>query len=611
MSRLFTSLADKAQSAINQTGLADKLPTSVTNALQSQSSKGQLPGATPDHGPQYVAAGGAQQPGQAQSQDTVDSMANATGAGGRHRAFESLQHSFRALQVQYSSQVTEEVKQLQLMITASKGVSLDHQAVARDTQAFSKELYAWGQKEKDDLKDVSDRLAWINFTHGTLEANLGSAFEAARAPLKAVRDAETALHPKRNIRKGINLQIQQIKNESKSPQAADKIAELQLRLQKLEAEDGQAERDVEIEKRKALNAMESKKWAAIREYAEKLLLLCQASDRVLDELPSLPPSPGQPYTGGENTGRTRATLQHALDNFKPGNILLEAPPSQLRPVDHKSFGETHAVELSSIPSGTTAAAPHPATPPVTSPHATVGQLAGHAAGTSPVPIPADGQSYGGGGQSYGTPAFSPAPMNPGALNHTPAYIPGAATEPPVLSPPHVVAALAPEIVSPVPDAPTIAETGLPIASPYGGPGPAAGSLAGGHVSEATSPPPAVNSGAPSHYETAEEEKKRLEREERDRSLYGGPAAASSSLAGGPAIEATSPPPAAAAAAAPSQYETAEEEKKRLEREERDRILRGSRHGRDPPVRRNEDGSFPDASANKDDEGAGPPPYQPY
>ena len=82
---------------------------------------------------------------------------------------------------------------------------------------------------------VTDRLAWVNYTHGGLEANLSTALETARAPLKGVRAAELALHPKRNIRKGLHTQIQQIKAESKSPQAADRIAEVQIKLQKLEA----------------------------------------------------------------------------------------------------------------------------------------------------------------------------------------------------------------------------------------------------------------------------------------------------------------------------------------------------------------------------------------
>ena len=174
-------------------------------------------------------------------------------------------------------------------------------------------------------------------------------------------------------------------------------------------------------------------------------------------------------------------------------------------------------------------------------------LAAHAAGSSPVPIPLASPPSG-------------YPINAGALNHTPAAIPGVA---PITSPEPIPAVASPA-AAPVPDVPpTVAETGVPVlASEHGGPGPASGSLAGGRVTDYSSPPPAA---------------------------------------------------APAAAPAPAAYETAEDEKKRLEREERDRILRGSRHGRDPPVHNNQGttDSFPDASQTKDEEAGGPPPYQPY
>jgi len=102
---LFSSLANKAQSAINQSGLADKLPSSVANALgqQQQPAAGQQPqqGA---QGQQYAPAPGQPQSQyQPQHQPTVDSVASAApNTSGRHHAFENLQHSFRSLQVQYS-----------------------------------------------------------------------------------------------------------------------------------------------------------------------------------------------------------------------------------------------------------------------------------------------------------------------------------------------------------------------------------------------------------------------------------------------------------------------------------------------------------------------------
>jgi hypothetical protein len=60
----------------------------------------------------------------------------------------------RILTVQfgYSSGVSQENRQLQLIITAQKGVSLDFDAAGRDAKTQSKELYLWGQKHDDGVK---------------------------------------------------------------------------------------------------------------------------------------------------------------------------------------------------------------------------------------------------------------------------------------------------------------------------------------------------------------------------------------------------------------------------------------------------------------------------
>ena len=103
--------------------------------------------------------------------------------------------------------------------------------------------------------------------------------------------------------------------------------------------------------------------------------------------------------------------------------------------------------------------------------------------------------------------------------------------------------------------PTVAETGVPKTAGPDGPGPASGSL-----KDIKHPSPVTTAaghnlpdyGGPAALESAEEEKKRLEREERERLLR----------AGGTAPVIGEQP----------KFESAEEEKKRLEREERERIL---------------------------------------
>jgi hypothetical protein len=151
---LLSSLADKAQAAIATSPLASKFPAG--SGQHDATAAGAHPPASSDA--QYQTGYAA--PAQEQS-GTL---------GGRHHGLETIQHHLRTLQVQYSSVasltsnsdlshatinrsgVSSENRQLQLLITASKGVALDFDAAGRDAKAQSKELYLWGQTQGPDIK---------------------------------------------------------------------------------------------------------------------------------------------------------------------------------------------------------------------------------------------------------------------------------------------------------------------------------------------------------------------------------------------------------------------------------------------------------------------------
>jgi len=76
---------------------------------------------------------------------------------------------------------------------------MDYESVAKETKANSKELYTWGQSETDDIKDVTDRLAYFQFVQGSLAESLAKKLDAARLPLKSLRDKEDVLAARRNI----------------------------------------------------------------------------------------------------------------------------------------------------------------------------------------------------------------------------------------------------------------------------------------------------------------------------------------------------------------------------------------------------------------------------
>lgn len=111
---------------------------------------------------------------------------------------------------------------------------------------------------------VSDRLAYLNFVQGSLASSLSAKLESARNPVKAFRDAEMNIQPKRNIRTGIQTTINRLEHEQVKGNDK-KIAEVREALKRAEAEDQQAEKELELLKRKAVRESEQIKWDAIRE----------------------------------------------------------------------------------------------------------------------------------------------------------------------------------------------------------------------------------------------------------------------------------------------------------------------------------------------------------
>ncbi|KAF8807464.1 hypothetical protein BYT27DRAFT_7100068 [Phlegmacium glaucopus] len=504
VSGFLSSIADKAHSAINASPLAGHIP-----GYQRPNS--------PDPAPQPSANEAAQ------------------GASKSH-TLESLQHQFRSLQQQYSTTTP-----VQRIITAGKGVAIDFDSVSRDSKAQSKELYTWGQSEPEDLKDVTDRIAYLNFVQGSLANSLATKLDGARAPLKALRDLETSVTPRRNIRAGMHLQINRIEHEQQKGNEK-RLADLRDQLKKAEADDQQAEREVEIMKRKAIRESEQLKWDALREYGEKLVLLSQAATPIIAVLPAIPPTPTVPYTGAKSTGAIRASLQRALDNYKTGHINLpsQVSESDLSRSDTRSFGESHASELSSIDSEASLSAAH-ATP---------------LSSAKPLPSSDTLQPQGIHPIDVTTLNNSPAPI--------PTPVPAVETVPDPANPDQTLPAIMP----------TIAETGIPVTSDPSSLGPSSGSLL--DIRGQGSAPPATPAVGDQKYESAEEEKKRL-------------AAAYSQEALAPAVQG---PSQATVTASTPQSESAEEEKKRLEREERERILhQASSKGNDEDLPPYEDPSL--------------------
>lgn len=354
-------------------------------------------------------------------------------------------------------------------------------------------------------------------------------------------------------------------------------------------------------------------WPNVRlpscQYAEKISLVAQAATALVPALPDIPTSKEWPYTGAQLTASVRTTLQQALEQWTVGDTTLklrEPTAADLNRSDTRSFGVTHAQELAQINS----ADPHaktniPVTPPPAAEYPP--QAPSHNANSPPPPsIPTISPQptvpvvvAAGATELKATPpTITSPPLNPANLNQAPAPIPTRISPSQVVSPDPA----APSVQIPT-VTPTVAETGVPKTAGPEGPGPASGSLKDiQHVSPILSPTtgkfvsttateglPGYGSSAaqPSPHESAEEEKRRLEREERERLLREGGS-----------IPATTPEQ--------PKYESAEEEKKRLEREERERLLAGGPSNLNPDSKHGPGGTGNDADGDPE-----LPPYQEF
>jgi Eisosome component PIL1 len=206
------------------------------------------------------------------------------------------------------------------------------------------------------LSTVSDRLAYLNFVKGNVTSELSTKLDAARIPFKTARNADAALGPHRAQRTNFENQLGRLHSEvdlgRSTPALQNKIAEFENQRATLQREDEPQERELENLKRIALKESETARWAAIRGYAEKLILLSQASEALIAEIPA---TASDPYSGKERTASIRHTVQQSIDNFHPGNFPSPFAPSASPgvssvPVDSRSFGETHHSELQRTPS---------------------------------------------------------------------------------------------------------------------------------------------------------------------------------------------------------------------------------------------------------------------
>ncbi|CEH16107.1 hypothetical protein CBOM_05980 [Ceraceosorus bombacis] len=425
-----------------------------------------------------------------------NSTNNNSGVGGYTGA---LPHVLRQGVAQFYPRSEFDSRSSHVLSSALKSVSIDHEALARETKTAAKSAYLWGQdqdpyKREDGagdaaLVDVMDRLAFLLTTVGDLETAHVSQLEAARSTFKRVVKAEADLASKRERRVKIQRELATLMPEQAKGNR-ERIGPLEAKLKEFEQEDREAEEELGRLKRESIRDSFETHFDALAVLGEKLSIVARHGKLLTHQLPVYAPpfpaprvkaGPNEPlWPGASRTAAIRAAVGPALAAYHPAAQLPELDlPAEGGPVkaslsrkDTESYGVSHAAELSDQHIGSSASSP---------PQAGGGDLQRIESSSS-----VTGQNHAASGFPLSPPQGSPNELLSN-INNAPANLPssppiGAHTQPqrhrvpPIPSPtarPADASNLPPapshetDVKGDLATGPIVAETGQPIVGPGG------------------------------------------------------------------------------------------------------------------------------------------------
>ncbi|KNZ49965.1 uncharacterized protein VP01_466g8 [Puccinia sorghi] len=284
-------------------------------------------------------------------------------------------NNLRQLQATYDPRQAPETLKLQLLIKAHKSLLLHSETLARDSHLVSKQLYLWACDEPDQaLKDIGDRLAYMNYQVGDLQQQYSKTLEKSRTDLKEIRNLE------RDRDKSLQAQLHKLLQDPRpKPDTSEKIssmtAEHAVVIQKIQ----ETEALIPAHKRRLIKSSYRLQFQALREMGDKLMIISQFGDLLLDELQD---DPHLQYAAQHRTAQIKGAASQLLTDYKGpvfsrpngdlANFHLDSPSqiaggsSSLHRTDTRLFGETHPHVLADLPNDSTSTSSIHSTRPSTS-----------------------------------------------------------------------------------------------------------------------------------------------------------------------------------------------------------------------------------------------------
>ncbi|CAE6469420.1 unnamed protein product [Rhizoctonia solani] len=232
-----------------------------------------------------------------------------------------------------------DLRTLQDLITAEKGVLLGVQKLASDVGKGAEMLRIWGQGEGDDLGDVLSHSTNLLAQFSAALTQFASYEEQIRTQLKSIRSREENLDEMKRRKRTVDHKADSAdkKLAKMSAEHKNRMAQVEL-LNELKEEGRRLEIDIVNEeaalgdyKRRATREFLALKFAGMAELAEKTTIIGDLGKLMIEEIPLHTTPPGQPrapYTSREKTAELSSEAMRCIGEIRINlPILPESTPA--------------------------------------------------------------------------------------------------------------------------------------------------------------------------------------------------------------------------------------------------------------------------------------------
>ncbi|CAE6500634.1 unnamed protein product [Rhizoctonia solani] len=229
-----------------------------------------------------------------------------------------------------------DLRTLQDLITAEKGVLLGVQRFATDVGKSAETLKTWGQGEGDDLGDVLTHSTNLLAQFSAALTQFASYEEQIRAHMKSIRSREETLDEMKRRKRTVDHKADSAdkKLAKMSAEHKSRMAQVEL-LNELKEEGRRLEIDIVNEeaaigdyKRRATREFLGLKFAGMAELAEKTTIIGDLGKLMIEEIPLHTTPPGQPralYTGREKTAELSSEAMRCIGEIRINVPVLPEP----------------------------------------------------------------------------------------------------------------------------------------------------------------------------------------------------------------------------------------------------------------------------------------------